>query len=338
MKALARIVLACIWVCCPGSSVLWAQQEKPYALRVEVTLVNLDVAVVDARGQFIAGLEQRNFRVLEDDREQTITHFAPIEAPLTLVLLVETSPAVYLIRDEHLEAAHTLLDHLKPADAVALARYDQHWQPVADFTRDKAALRVHLRGLTYSLGMPELNLFDALARTLDWLAPSTESIPGRKAVLLIGTGFDTHSQTTREVLEKSLSASDVTLFAIATGRLLRGSPEEKSGRKRRRGREPVEASALAEFEAAFTAADARLRGLAEETGGRAYFPRAAADVRAAYREIGERLRHTYSLGYIPTHRARTGGFRSVRIGLVGEDGRPLSYRVIARRGYFAPRD
>ncbi|MFQ5928022.1 MAG: VWA domain-containing protein, partial [Terriglobia bacterium] len=227
-------VLRWVFLCLLCSTPAGAQPEKPYAVRVEVALVNLDVAVVDAGGQFVGGLRERNFRVFEEGREQTITHFASMEAPLTLALLVETSPAVYLIRSDYLQALHTLLDHLKPTDAVALARYDQHWQAVADFTRDKALLRRQLRRLNYSLGMAELNLFDALAQTLDWLAPAEASVPGRKAVLLVGTGLDTRSQIARETVEEKLGASQVTLFAIATGSLLRAPPEEKARRKRKR--------------------------------------------------------------------------------------------------------
>ena len=83
-----------------------------------------------------------------------------------MALLIETSPAVYLIREEHLAAVFTLLEHLRAGDALAVARYDQQWQAVAGFTQERTRLREHLRALNYSLGMAELNLFDALARTL----------------------------------------------------------------------------------------------------------------------------------------------------------------------------
>lgn len=336
MNVRLRPGLVVFLLCLVSSPALLAQPEQPYTVRVEVGLVNTDVAVVDARGKFVGGLSRRSFQILEDGVEQTITHFASVEEPLRLALLVETGPAVYLIRGEHLEAVHTLLDQLKPADAVALARYDQRWQLVANFTRDKRLLRARLPELSYSLGMAELNLLDALAATIDWLTPRGDPVPGRKAVLLIGTGLDTRSRTAREVLEKKLAAGQVTLFAIATGNLLRAPAEEKSGKKP--GSKKGEASVGADFEVMFAAADARLRALAEETGGRAYFPRSARNFGAAYREIGERLRHTYSLGYVPTNRARAGAFRTLEIRLVDEAGRALPHRVIARRGYFAPRE
>lgn len=307
---------------------LCAQQE-PFALRVEVALVNVDVVVSDARGQFVAGLERKNFRIFEDGVEQEITHFASTETPLTLVLLVETSPAVYLIHYDHLTALYALLEHLKPDDAVALARYDQHWQLVCDFTRDKRLLYQRLRAFDYALGMAELNFFDALAHTIDWLAP----LAARKSLLLITTGLDTRSQISWSALQEKVYISDLTLFAVATGTLLR---QPSPGEAQRQRREKKKGEAPADFEAAFAAADARLRLLTEETGGLAYFPRSSAELAAVYEEIGRRLRHTYSLGYVPTNRARDGSYRRIRVELVGDYARPLPYRLTARRGYFAP--
>lgn len=323
-----RSLLLC-FLCLLSFSALSAQ-EPPYTLRVEVRLVSLDVAVVDARGRFVRGLEKENFRVYEDEVEQAVTHFAALDAPLRVALLVETSPAVYLIQAEHLAAAYTLLDLLRPEDVVALARYDQRWQLVSDFNRDKGLLASHLRQLNYSLGMAELNLFDALGETLDWLGANDGSTVGRRAVLLIGTGLDTGSRLAQTALEEKLLASDVTLFAIATGSLLRAPAEGRGARRAK-----AEALPASEPDAAFLAADRRLEALTHQTGGRAYFPPSAAELRTAYREIGERLRHTYSLGYVPRERTRS-SFRTLRVVLVDAAGRPLPYRVLARRSYFFP--
>lgn len=322
--ALFRVLL--LLVLC--ASTLFAQQE-PFSLRVEVALVNVDVAVSDAQGQFVAGLEGKNFRIFEDGVEQEITHFASTEVPLVLVLLVETSPAVYLIRYDYLAALYALLDYLKPNDAVALARYDLRWQLVCDFTRDKRLLYHRLRASDYALGMAELNLFDALAHTIGWLAPLAE----RKSLLLITTGLDTRSQTSWAAVQEKVRTSDLTLFAVATGTLLR---QPSPGEDQRQRRKKKKAEAIVDFEAAFAEADARLRLLTEQTGGRAYFPRSGDELAAAYEEIGRRLRHTYSLGYVPANRARDGSYRRIRVELVGDDARPLPYRLSARRGYFAP--
>ncbi len=60
-----------------------------YSLKVNVPLVNVDVLVTTKDGQFIPGLKQGNFRILEDGVPQEVTHFGVSEAPVTAVLLVE---------------------------------------------------------------------------------------------------------------------------------------------------------------------------------------------------------------------------------------------------------
>ena len=60
-----------------------------YSLKVNVPLVNVDVLVTTKDGQFVPGLKQDNFRILEDGVPQQVTHFNVSKAPITAVLLVE---------------------------------------------------------------------------------------------------------------------------------------------------------------------------------------------------------------------------------------------------------
>ena len=153
-----------------------AATETGFRLKKSVELVEVHVTVTDARGNFLAGLKRENFRILDNGREQAITHFAPVEEPALVLVLVETSPAVYMIHRQHLEAAHGLLEGLAADDRVALASYDQAARQVLSFTADKGALYGALVSLRYNLGMPQLNLLQSMGTALDWLAP----IPGKK--------------------------------------------------------------------------------------------------------------------------------------------------------------
>lgn len=316
-----------------------AQQPPPddFTLRVDVRLVNLDVAVTDAKGNFIPTLSARNFRLREDGVPQKLEHFAPTRAPVRVALLVEASPAVFLIRSDHIAAARTLLTGLRPQDEAALLTYASTARREVDFTRDRQRVEHRLANLgRFGLGMAEIHLNDAVAQTLAWLSPP----PQRTAVVVIGTGLDTGSQLPWAELEPQVGAGQLTFFAVATGRLLRGDPEEKEKRKRARRDDPA-----AEIEATFAAADARLRRLAAASAGQAYFPRSAEELDTIYREIAERLRNLYSLGYYPTNRVRNSAYREIQVELVDDAGEPLTlrdghgnpiaYRVFARPGYFA---
>src|SRR3954454_2578335 len=68
---------------------------EDYSLRVNVPLVTVDVSVLTKDGQFIPGLKQGNFRVVEDGVPQKVANFAVTEAPITAVLLVEFANTNY---------------------------------------------------------------------------------------------------------------------------------------------------------------------------------------------------------------------------------------------------
>src|SRR5439155_24252577 len=69
-------------------------QQPPQAgvtIAVDVPIVTLDVVATTQHGDIIPGLKKENFRILDDGVPQTITNFAPTDAPITMVLLLEFS-------------------------------------------------------------------------------------------------------------------------------------------------------------------------------------------------------------------------------------------------------
>ena len=58
-------------------------------------VVSVDVVVTDNNGNYLTGLKKENFRITEDGAVQTITNFAPSDAPITIVLLLEFSKLGY---------------------------------------------------------------------------------------------------------------------------------------------------------------------------------------------------------------------------------------------------
>src|SRR3970040_1318998 len=148
--AAGRCRLALLSACLGAGASLLAQQPPPdtHTLRVDVQLVNVDVTVVDKQGKFVSGLAAQNFRLREDGAPETIAHFLPTQAPVRIALLVEASPAVFLIRYDHLAAAGFLLAGLRAEDEAALLTYARSTRAQLDFTRDKAGVerRLHQVG------------------------------------------------------------------------------------------------------------------------------------------------------------------------------------------------
>lgn len=321
-----------------------AAQEPQAQIAVRVELVNLDVTVTDARGNYVRNLTRGSFRVLDEGQPQPITHFTSIEAPAQVLLLVETSPAVYLIHRQHLAAAHLLLNGLAADDSVALATYDSEARLAARFTLDKRGLQRQIAGLHYNLGNSRLDFFGSLAAALDWLAAT----PGKKSVVLLTTGLDDGPPTRWEALVEKLHANEAAIYPVALGGELRDPP------KKNQAPDP-EAMRVAE---SFAQASRRLEEIASLTGGRAFFPREPKDFDGIYKQIATILRHTYRMGFTPP--ARDGKLHHLFVQLLDDRGRVLGpiyqdtplgaeqpilgpgghfrFRLYHRHGYVAPRD
>jgi len=77
-----------------------------------------------------------------------------------------------------------------------------------------------------------------------------------------------------------------------------------------------------------------LLSISEETGGNAFFPQDASEIRGVVDEIARDLRGQYSIGYFSSNPARDGTFRTVKIELT--DKKTGDMKIRHRRGYFAP--
>jgi Ca-activated chloride channel family protein len=328
----STIFLAFFFILSFVPNVLHAQAESPAAaptqqpLQVATEIVKINVSAMAGSGDFVAGLEQKNFRVLDNGTEQPVVFFASTDAPAQIMVMVETSPAVYLIQSEHLTAAFALVNGLAPDDQVALVTYAQEPRVVLSFTADKTALTNALGQIQYSLGMAQLNFFDSISTVLDWIAP----LPGKKALVLLTTGLDSSTPARWDALVQKLRTQDVVIFPVALGGSLRRPLDKK-----KKPAAPSTDGALS-----FEGADRALFALADMTGGNAFFPMTPKEFFPVYHEIAAALRHQYLLGVSPAHDGR---FHKLSVQVLNNDGQPPTkegkspvYRVFAREGYQAP--
>lgn len=330
----AIILLVAIII--PGlpSAALHAQQsttrEVQQPLQVTTEVVKLDAAVVDERGEFIANLQPKNFRVLDRDMEQPVVFFAPTDAPAQILVMIETGPAVYLIHSDHIAAMYALAEGLAPADEVALIAYNEIPRTILPFTPNKASLTSALKQIQFTLGFGALNLSDSISAVLDSMEPAT----GKKAIVLLSTGLDSSLPSHWAALQQKLRASDVVIFPVALGAALR--TPGKTSSKTTKGKAPAKSGEPH----AFAEADKVLRSLADITGGRAFFPESDNDFAPMYREIAATLRHQYVLGIAPAH---DGQFHALNVLILDDSGLPYPAagkngfrKVFVRQGYLAP--
>lgn len=314
-----------------------AQEEKfpppgQRPLEAKAELVKLDVTVLNEQGDFVDGLEQKSFRVLDAGVEQPIRFFAPVNAPASVVIILETSPAVYLFQDVHIAAAYALLGGLADDDQVALVTYADIPQSVVSFTTSKSQLLNALANVQYTVGMASLNLYDSVSAVIDGIS----ALQGKKALVLLTTGLDSSAPDRWDALVQKLQRADVVIFCVGLGQAAR--PTEASQPKP--PKKPKADSSAPSATPLFDKARDALTSLSTMTGGRAYFPGSDLEFAPAYREIASSLRHEYVLGIFPQH---DGKFHALNVQVLDASGKPprpkrheLEYRVSARQGYIAP--
>jgi VWFA-related protein len=307
-----------------------AEGLPDYSIRVNAPLVNVDVMVTTKSGQFVPGLKQENFRLFEDGAPQAISSFNVTKAPITAVLLVEFASTTYSFMINALQASYAFANTLQKDDWVAVSYYDMLPHILVDFTQDKKAVYGALNQLRIP-GFAETNLFDALYDTLDRL----DRVEGKKYVILVTTGYDSFSKLTLDKITKKIKdTKDVTIFPIEVGQIAR-----IMGRAGNRGM-GIHAS-----EIDYLQADNEMRTFAAMTGGRAYFPRFEAEYGEDFQDIGNDIRHQYSITYRPTNDKLDGTYRKLKVQVVAPDGAPLKVKdqkgkeqkidVVARDGYTA---
>jgi VWFA-related protein len=297
-------------------------------ISVETAVVSLDVLVTDEDGLVLAGLKKENFRVLDEGRPQTITHFEPTGAPITIVLLMEYSGSAYdYFAYKAASWGSTFLNHLEPKDYLALVTYDIKPTVRVDFTRNRVAVQDSLSTLSYPQ-FHEANLFDALIDTLARL----KRVKGKASILLVSTGANTMSQSTLDDTLRRIKESDATIFSVGVA-----EAEYQSATSQLSG-----GSSLS-----YLQAKNQLQTFAKLSGGTAWFPRFEGEIPDIFRSVAAFLRSQYRIGFSPANLAHDGKYHKLKVEIVGPDGSPLIVtnpkgkrqkpEVYTREGYTAPK-
>ena len=310
-------ILATLLVLCALPGWLPAQETKPSTppstvqtptnptvIKVPVYLVNVPLTVTDKKNRLVIMMTKDDFNLFEDGKPQTIQYFSrETDLALRIGLLIDTSNSIRdRLRFEQQAATDFLSDTIRRGkDQAFVVGFDVEPQLVQDYTDNVEKLSAAIRGLQAG-GVTSLYdaIFFSCKEKLLFFPPPEPYL--RRMMIVISDGEDNRSEHTREEALAMAQRAEVTIFAISTNR----TGAEQRG-------------------------DKVLKRLAEQTGGRAFFPFEASDLAEDFRAIGRDLRTQFLLSYTSTNTARDGTFRNISIQPVDK-----SLHVRAKSGYFAP--
>lgn len=297
-------------------------------IHVTVNMVQLNVAVTDKKGNYVTGLDPKNFAIYEDGIMEKPATFAEGNEPArnlgevaeggamqggangrlsgapqslsdlvsgaNVFVLFDTSDYMYRGFVFAQDAISDFIRSLGSADKIAFYSYSRDLSRVAPLTADRTRI---LQAVRSTVAGDQAALYNCLLLTLKDAAQNT----GRKVVVVFSNGPDNSSVVPPEDVAEFAQSAGVSIYMISTqeARL-----------------EPVSTAVFDRMTSA--------------TGGKAYFAKNWKDEQQAFASIRDDLAHLYSLSYYPKVNPNS-GWRTITVKLIGDQLK--KYKVRTRSGY-----
>lgn len=295
--------VAALFAACVSTAI--AQQKPQQRFRAGVELVPLNVSVTDGT-RFVTDLEQEEFEVFEDGVQQTVSFFSRKQQPIALAILLDTSNSM----DDKLataqQAAIGFAKRLRPEDVAEVIGFSTQVRILQTFTSDAAAVERAIRETTADGSTALYNSIYISLKELKKIKAKSEEDIRRQAIVVLSDGDDTSSLLPYEEVLELAKRSETAIYTI-------GIRPPDLGR------------------ATFKEAEYVLRSLAQETGGRSFFPATVHELPRIYDSISQELSTLYSVAYASKNPSRNGKWRRivVRVSRPGMVTR-------TRQGYYGP--
>src|SRR5208282_2740457 len=257
-------------------------QEKPQqsgtTFITHVNLVDVLFTVLDRRNKLVPTLEKQDFKIFDDNMPQDIRYFSKqSDLPLRIGMLLDTSNSIRdRLKFEQDAANNFLFSVLRPKkDEAFVMTFDDEPEVIEEFTNDTGALRDHILRTRAGGGTAVYDaIYDACEKQLSHppRPPGDQPDVVRRVMILISDGEDNLSTHTRAEAIEMAQRTSVVIYSISTSTQwvsLDDPNKEQSGNRKYH----------------LTEGDQILRSLAEETGGRAFFPYHVDDLDQSFQDI-----------------------------------------------------
>lgn len=278
-----------------ASDLLFLNGQR-FSEEIEVNLVELPVMVASRNGLPVTDLKQGDFTVLENGAPQKITTFNyASNLPIAVGVLIDHSGSMKPRMEQAKSAAVEFFKLiLKGGDRAFVTGFAFDAVSSAPFVTDVASLEQQVRSIPEASG--GTSLYDAIVTGLYRF----RAMQGRRALIILTDGEDTTSRTSYEQMLTYARSARVPLYFIGVG--------------------------MGIFDAAGTA---KMKTLAAETGGIAYFIHDIKQLGETYAQLEKDLRSQYLIAYNAQTTSKDRTYRKIEVKVSRPD---TTVRTI--RGYI----
>lgn len=288
-------------------------------LKVDTDNVILNVRVVDRNGRVVGDVRPEEFKVYEDGILQKIESVSKQEVPVNYGLVVDNSGSLRPQLEKVIEATKIMIRANRPEDATFVIRFtgSDNIELLTEFTKNKADLDEAVEKMFPEGGQTAVvdAVYLAAEKAAEYEKNKRREDKSRRAIILITDGEDRSSTYDEKQLFDMLREADVQIYPIGFVNDL--SKDEGFIKKSPRDK-----------------AIKLLERLAQETGGKAYFPNSLNELPDIARSISSELRTQYVITYMPSNNNKDGTFRSVKVS-VNDDPKRGKRIPVTKTGYTA---
>jgi len=299
-----------------AAGVLALPAQEPFTVKVDVSLVTVDVVVSDAAGRPVTTLTRDDFEVYEDGKPQEIRSFEPVDSPYGVLLLFDCSTSTQPLWPFLVESMNRFTARLGAHDTIAVAQFGGSYKTLLDWKpRGTGGMSIQIQPEDRSCN--NTDFYGAVSQALVELRKTF----GRKGAVILTDGVhngipvqrngsnggvprrvDAEEDSGFQKVLRQVRATDVVLYFVAVNTDL--NPAGLAGSRGRYSPDDLYDTMQVR---------SRMELLAEVSGGKVVFPREPGDVVPLFEQIGRELGTSYGLGYPPPSSGKDGTYRKIEV-------------------------
>lgn len=329
-----------------ASPVLGQNRADQNQIKVKAEEVIVPVTVVDAKGEPVLDLAQKDFQVFDNGAEEKIDHWEMGGDPLAVALVIETSSHIQMMAPVIHGMGIIFTETVMAMDGeAAVITYDSAIDVRQPFTKDHEAVQKAIARVEFEA--PEMRLYDAMEAAVKLLGVQPPNF--RRVMLVVGESQDDSLDAKLGLVLREAQLANIVIYSVGpsstTADLRYGKGEAPTIHLPGRlpdlttqnpqgglaGWPSVDALTPAVWlvmRGTNAIKNHQLEVAAAATGGLHYRPLRDSTIRTALDKIGGELHTQYVLSYAPSPEP-TPGFHEIKATVAREN-----VKVRARPGYF----